>query len=130
MRIWLARFLLLSFLFAGTELHQVLRLPALVLHFVEHQATSPDLSFVAFLQEHYSGPEINYPGEDEKHEKLPFKDNHCLQVHFSVVAIPVVASLALQEPAAELLNTQLTILPTANLVCPAYNGDVWNPPKA
>ena len=24
----------------------------------------------------------------------------------------------------------LTILPTDNLVCNAYNGDVWNPPRA
>lgn len=130
MRIWLVRFLLLSFLFAGTELHQVLRLPALVLHFIEHQAASPGLSFVAFLREHYSTTESNHQGEDEKHEQLPFKDSHCLQVHFSVVAIPMAAPLFLQEPAAVLLNTQLTILPTDNLVCTAYNGDVWNPPKA
>lgn len=130
MRIWVARFLLLSFLFAGTELHQVLRLPALVLHFIEHQATSPELSFLAFIEDHYSDPENATQGHDEKHEQLPFKDNHCLQVHFSVVAIPTVHSILLMAPESELLNTEPTILPTDHFVCNAHNGDVWNPPKA
>ena len=130
MRIWVARFLLLSFLFAGTELHQVLRLPALVLHFVEHQSASPNLSFLTFIQDHYSNPEISNPGEDEKHEQLPFKDSHCLQVHFSIVAMPTVHMILLMAPESEALSVVLTILPTDNLVCTAYNGDVWNPPKA
>lgn len=72
----MSRFLLAisAFIFLGvaTELHQLAALPLLVRHFKEHHKSDQALSFLKFLELHYSG---NHPDDDDESEdnKLPFK---------------------------------------------------------
>ena len=65
--------LLLSlYLIASTEFHQVLSLPLLVEHYVEHHEQVNDMTFWEFLVLHYK---TDVPHDDQD-MRLPFKDCH------------------------------------------------------
>ncbi|MFN8309904.1 MAG: hypothetical protein U0T73_08070 [Chitinophagales bacterium] len=68
--------LLFVFLSADTSFGQLLRLPALLHHYREH-SQSDHLTFLEFLQLHYS-TNNNHPSDPHHdHEKLPFKNFDC-----------------------------------------------------
>jgi len=64
-----------AFLFASTELHELLRLPFAVLHFVEHAKETGHYDLLRFLSEHYT-EEAETHGHAQEHQKLPFKSCH------------------------------------------------------
>ena len=70
----LAIFFLILYMFSTTELHQLLKFPALVEHYIEHKDMSPDISVVDFLELHYNNHLENHPKNDdfENDKKLPF----------------------------------------------------------
>lgn len=61
------------FLFSATELHQLVKLPELLRHYREHCGKGSDMSFLGFLQLHYSA---NHPqdNDEEDDNQLPFKE--------------------------------------------------------
>lgn len=61
------------YLFGTTEAYQLLKLPELMKHFAKHRREEPSITFLAFLQEHYSD---KCPHADRQHRQLPFKANH------------------------------------------------------
>lgn len=63
------------FLVSSTELHELVRLPLLVSHFLQHRHSSQSLNLTGFIQLHYQGdhPDDNDDGEDRQ---LPFKSIH------------------------------------------------------
>ncbi|MBI3232580.1 MAG: hypothetical protein HYZ42_00820 [Bacteroidetes bacterium] len=90
--------LLNSFLFAYTELHEVIKLPSLIGHYFEHQKEDSQVSFNDFLALHYS--DNKHQSANHQHEKLPFKTELTLSVVFfdlrneesSVVLSPLVVA--------------------------------------
>lgn len=62
--------LLFFYLVSFTEFREVLRLPILVQHFVEHRSQVEDMSFLEFLAMHYSTNQAH----DDQDMRLPFKD--------------------------------------------------------
>jgi hypothetical protein len=62
--------LLFFYLVSFTEFREVLRLPILVQHFVEHKSQVEDMSFLEFLTMHYSTDQAH----DDQDMRLPFKD--------------------------------------------------------
>lgn len=80
-------FLLLLYASSFTEMHQLLRAPFLIAHFEEHQSQTEDLSFLAFISEHYLGDQHS----DDRHDDLPFKHKHCEILHMVVAVVPVIA---------------------------------------
>lgn len=67
-------FLISAILFfvSSTELHELVRLPRLVAHFLHHQEEDPSLSLARFLQLHYR---TDHPDDrdDNEDRQLPFK---------------------------------------------------------
>ena len=53
---------------------QLLKLPVLIHHFLEHHNHEAGTSFIAFLHEHYD-EENSHPSTNEEHEKMPFKSH-------------------------------------------------------
>ena len=49
----IAIFLLVTYLFSATELHQVLKLPVIFQHFAEHKKQNKQLTLLEFLDIHY-----------------------------------------------------------------------------
>jgi len=71
--------LLALYLFCATEACQLLKLPVLISHFLEHQKINKSISFVEYLDLHYD----NNPDTQEHQEGLPFKsvDICCIAGH-------------------------------------------------
>ena len=67
------------YMLAFAELHQFLRLPILVQHFVEHQQRNPGISLLAFLEEHYVHQYI-HDADYQRDNQLPFRDADCCVV--------------------------------------------------
>lgn len=113
---------LLLYLGSFTELHQVMRLPLLVEHFVEHQSLVPQMSFLEFLVMHYK---TDVP-HDATDMSLPFKD--CSHSVVTPTSVLPEQKIALSEQPA--LNTQtfssfyFSFLPASHL------SEIFQPPKA
>jgi hypothetical protein len=58
---------------SATELHQLLKLPLLIQHYIHHQSKDPSLSFLAFLKIHYTDPQHPNDNDDREDNELPFK---------------------------------------------------------
>lgn len=54
---------------------ELIKLPALWLHFVEHRAEQPDLDLGSFLAMHYEDA-AHQEGDHDGHESLPFHHHH------------------------------------------------------
>jgi hypothetical protein len=63
--------LLLSlYLVLTTELYQLLKIPVLVEHFMEHKKLNPEMTLEAFLKTHYNHPVKSADYKEDR--KLPF----------------------------------------------------------
>lgn len=109
---------------AGTELHQLLKLPVLVQHFKEHRQEDKDISLLRFIVVHYfSG---NPKDKDyERDMQLPFKTTECsLLITMAVVSQP---SVAAESPEFFISNTYPAI--KNNTFLPSHFSDIWQPPR-
>ena len=68
----IALFLISVFMCANTSIGQLLKIPNLIEHYNEHknELTTTSISFIDFLESHYSKNTENNP---EEHQNLPFK---------------------------------------------------------
>lgn len=67
-----------TYLFSTTELIQLLKLPVLIEHYLDHTAQKPEMSFVEYITLHYNSDHFaDHPHDDdyEKDQKLPFMTN-------------------------------------------------------
>lgn len=80
-----AFFLITVFLCANTSIGQLLKVPNLIEHYIEHKNEVDTNSFVEFIKLHYSN---NSQNNEKEHQNLPFKTfentTHLLFV-FSIV---------------------------------------------
>lgn len=65
-------FLTALFFISSTEFHELLKVPVLVTHYLEHKSETPDLTLAEFFSSHYSSN--NTKDEDyARDSQLPFK---------------------------------------------------------
>ncbi len=116
--------LLLIFSLSGTEFGQLLRLPLLINHYLEHKKGHSDLSITDFLLIHYSRQ--HQEGANEEDRQLPFKSHlECAKL-FSI-ASPFPNSVNLIIPPATLSSNDI---PRAS--APLSTGVrtmIWQPPR-
>ncbi|WP_312090419.1 hypothetical protein [Chryseobacterium sp.] len=62
--------LLMLYLVSTTELYQLLKIPQLVEHYIEHKGLNAEMSLTTFLKIHYDNPVKD--GDFGKDQKLPF----------------------------------------------------------
>ncbi len=65
-------FFLVIYLLSTTQLSELLKLPILVQHFIEHKEENKNLSFLGFLEIHYAHGSP-HDADYDKDMKLPFK---------------------------------------------------------
>lgn len=115
---------LLLFLYVSVQspLHEIIKLPSLVAHFMEHKEKEPDISFLEFIDDHYLK---NIDQSDNLHKKLPFKDeNHPLMIGFHYLNTATWEQLPLSEEILE----KITPIHLSSLSLGEPSG-VWQPPK-
>nr|WP_262908792.1 hypothetical protein [Chryseobacterium turcicum] len=76
--------LLLSlYLVSTTELYQLLKIPVLIEHYIEHKGLNAEMSLTAFLKTHYENPVKDR--DYDKDQKLPFVSHaNLLSVVFTI----------------------------------------------
>jgi hypothetical protein len=81
----LSIFLVATYLLAGTQFTELIKIPVLVGHYIEHWEEGK-LSFYEFIKIHYSNSE-NHHESHESDSKLPFKTYQCSST-FAVFPAP------------------------------------------
>ncbi len=116
--------LLLTIVSSKTEMHEVFKFPLLLHHFFEHREDDKSISFIDFIQMHYS--EGSHQKQNHHHEKLPFK-SHCTQLNYSIADVIFNADIAIQFELSPGLKTP------AIYQEPYYGltglDNIWQPPK-
>ena len=118
------------FLCAYTEIGQLLKLPTLIHHYLEHHNDKTDdeygISFIDFLKNHYNENSNHSDNAKHDHENLPFKTNDCNYMN-TVIAL-------MQQKVFNLHTT--TIISAKNIACYTEQhytsksfGSIWQPPK-
>jgi hypothetical protein len=74
------------YLLSVTQLVELIKLPVMVEHYVEHKEQNPNLTVLQFLCIHYQGPDV-YDADYDKDMKLPFKSHTNIS---SVVFYPLI----------------------------------------
>jgi hypothetical protein len=118
---------MLFFLCANTEIGQLLKLPVLVHHYLEHHDDDDaGISLTDFLHKHYD-EEKSHPSPGNEHEKLPFKsyDLGFLQTTL-VFQPPVDFELNSDKPSA----TKATISYSEGFYSSSILSRIWQPPKS
>lgn len=117
--------ILAIYMLSCTEFDQLLRIPLLVAHFIEHKQESKDISFGEFMLIHYV-QEYSFNGDYEQDTNLPFKsvDGNTIQV---------VAFITLLNPclkAKPIYAEDKRFKPFEQLfIDNAYLSSIWQPPK-
>ena len=120
-RIFSIGFLLL-YLGLFTELHQVLRLPILVQHFIEHRSMVPEMSFMQFLTMHYK---TDTP-HDSTDMELPFKDcsNSVATPSFSLPEQKIMLAMGVVREIPAFFSFYFSFVPAS------YLAEIFQPPRA
>lgn len=77
--------------FDGSIMSQLMKLPKLYDHFVEHKSLDKNVNVIAFIAMHYMGKDI----QDSDHEKdmsLPFKTSHYQPIFQLAIESQVIAT--------------------------------------
>jgi hypothetical protein len=114
----------LLFLYVSVQspLHELVKLPSLVSHFIEHKNTNPNISFYDFIADHYGNHETS---EDFNHNNLPFKDeNHPLMIGFQYFNAdsPALLPTSFSEVAT------ISVCNTMSITM-GEKSHVWQPPR-
>lgn len=115
---------LLIYLSANTEFHQVLKIPALINHYTEHDQNSA-IRFIDFIVVHYFREDVK-DADYEKDQKLPFKNTHCVQTSISITTPPE----KLSAPTMDIVIAgQKKITPYFPFRASSFCFSIWQPPK-
>ena len=118
--------LILVFLCANTELHQLFRLPVLIHHYLEHHQDEQDKSFLHFLSDHYSSNPEHSDNDNHEHDNLPFKTNDCATMH-SNVAFNHQHNFTFCEP--QVVSEKVSVAYNVGIYSSAILNTIWQPPQ-
>jgi|YelNatPaOPRAMG01_1025707.scaffolds.fasta_scaffold01282_10 hypothetical protein len=76
------------FLFGSTEAYQLLKLPLLMEHYLQHRSENPEISFISFLKLHYN-KKLIIDDDWQQDQQLPFKTQQSANAFmFGFVSMP------------------------------------------
>ena len=123
MRNYITVSLLVIFTFIHMQLVELVKLPMLYTHFLEHKSENHTLSFMDFIHLHYSSDKHS---EGPAHSQLPFKCVHELMSHnlsFIPDAFNLIAPLDLQV----FFTREVSLYQEDYSFC-LFN-KIWQPPR-
>lgn len=126
MRKRIAILFLSIYLCSTTEAHELLKIPVVFQHFIEHQQEDPQISAVQFLHKHYMRGNVKDKDYD-RDMQLPFKTAGEFFTSSATPFIPLNAHIDIQnrdEPVQIIWSLQQ---PT--FIFSSYQVNIWQPPK-
>ncbi|MDE3253344.1 MAG: hypothetical protein KGO92_11090 [Bacteroidota bacterium] len=114
------------YLLSTTELYQLVKLPVLVEHFMEHRQEDKGITLWDFLCMHYAHGIVK-DADYEKDMKLPFK-THDYSVGQTITPFtPNNLSAEISKPISK-IHTGFPIY-QENGILPSFLSNIWQPPK-
>lgn len=126
MRPAIATFLLIVFLLSSTQFNQLLKLPKLVEHYLEHKSENKTLSVWQFLYLHYGQGEV-HDKDYEEDMKLPFKTQSVCNTQ-GIVHKP--GSLVFKAPAFVLAGKKINAYDVTEFIATNTMDNIWRPPQS
>jgi hypothetical protein len=121
---FLVLFLLSTYFFSTTELRQLLKIPVLISHYLDHKEED-DMTFVSYIVHHYGGHEKDADWETDM--KLPFMQ------HSDLLNILVIANnnhFTLNNKIPLWSVSKITVYYQDNNIPNSYLSSIWQPPKS
>ncbi len=115
---------LFSFLFSGTEIHELFKVPHLLSHYVEHASESKEISLLDFLKEHYNGTENSHHDTHKDKGCLPFQGKDHVNPMNNLI-LNKTTIIVFQKTITE----QNQVISFHENSISSFNGSVWQPPK-
>jgi hypothetical protein len=113
-------------LISTTEFHQLLKLPFMVEHFIEHKQQNSKISFVDFLTKHYVSNNL-IDDDYEKDMQLPFKSYEgCASMNILAFVPNLVGDFVI-KPHYVYFNT--IIINHEDFLTSSFLPNIWQPPK-
>ena len=109
---------------ANTELNQLLRLPFLIHHLLDHHNNEPDETFADLLNQHYSDYQ-SHSGNDD-HDNLPFKTTDYATAQ---VSLAFVNPNQFSIPRPSIFYDKISPFHNEAFYSFAVVGNIWQPPK-
>ena len=119
--------LLTLYLFSTTELNQLLKVPLLFEHFLEHKSQNKKITFFDFFYMHYSQVD-DHDGDKEKDQKLPFKSHSFCNSSISFVTLTAVQNITFSDFELFKIETEKTNFYTF-FVSSSHLKAIWQPPQ-
>lgn len=123
----IAIFFLAVYLLSLTELNQLVKIPVLIEHFIEHKEKDTGLSLWQFLDMHYAHGEVQ-DADYDRDMQLPFKSHDGCISSLMPVFVPVSFSVQLDKPVSSEMNSYSVY--TEQFVSAAFLSAIWQPPKS
>ena len=119
--------LLSMYLLCATELHQLLKLPLLMEHFVEHKKENRDLTLWGYLCIHYAHGAVE-DADHAKDMKLPFKSNEGCTDSNITAFVPNNFASEVEKP----VINEPKCFPSHDetFLTSSFLSNIWQPPKS
>ncbi len=108
-----------------SELPQILKVPVLVQHFLEHRSADPGITFWAFIKEHYQG-KIELDEDYKRDNELPFRTTNIITNTIVFFDPPTIVDVPGSVP--EIKQEFPLFNDTNNPI--SSPGDIFQPPRA
>ncbi|HTM67328.1 MAG TPA: hypothetical protein VL093_13455 [Flavipsychrobacter sp.] len=118
---------LFIYLFSTTELSQLLKMPLLIEHFIEHKEENRDITFWQFMHMHYSMDDVK-DADYDKDMKLPFKSCTHSSSSVSNVYTPLTVTFFLPQLRVNCEDRNFTS--RDQFLQTSFLSNIWQPPRA
>lgn len=114
---------------AATSCNQLLKMPALIQHFIEHKTAHKSLNFLEYLHEHYLISQKAHTDHDQDRDMaLPFKVPAPTVSMFAILPNTAQQILSPTDKVLSFIKEKYPLPNNASL--PAWHGtSIWQPPK-
>ena len=117
---------MLIFLCANTQIGQLLKLPVLIHHYLEHHDDDAGISLTDFLHKHYD-EENSHPSPNNEHERLPFKSH---DLGFSQTTLVFQSLVGFEFKNVKPVSTKISINYSEGFYSSSILSRIWQPPKS
>ena len=118
------------FLCANTEIGQLLKLPTLINHYLEHHENKNDdkngISFLGFLKNHYNENSQHSKTAKHDHQNLPFKTTDCNSINTVIAFVPQM--IFTLHTTAVISAKNIACYTEQHYISKSF-GSIWQPPK-
>lgn len=120
--------LVLFYQMATTELYQLLKLPFLMEHFIEHKEQNKNITLMEFLYLHYAYGDVK-DADYEEDMKLPFKShNHTITTNIVDAMANSVFKITIHSK-PNFVELKVIIISKEAFFVSSYLSNIWQPPK-